>query len=86
MGILLNVSSDDIVIPYIPMGLCRCVNELGSQLDSAMEEKVIKLLEVCLKSPYLPTRISVLRDVINVDKMIDIVREYIMKHLGDSSL
>ncbi|XP_070540509.1 huntingtin-like isoform X2 [Ptychodera flava] len=83
---------DELLTQYIIPGICKAAAVLG--MDSAICEKVSKLLEVTLRSVHLPCRIAALQGILyllesktieDVGAIIPVVTEYLVRNLAPLS-
>ncbi|XP_054721499.1 huntingtin-like [Uloborus diversus] len=79
---------DEIIMQYLIFGICKGAAVLGIEPD--VLDKLKKLLELCLKSTYLPTKISTLHGLLYVlehgggdetSPLLPIATEYILTNL-----
>ncbi|XP_077992227.1 huntingtin-like [Glandiceps talaboti] len=80
---------DELLTQYIIPGICKAAAVLG--MDSAISEKVSKLLEVTLRSVHLPCRIAALQGILyvlesntieDIGVFVPVVTEYLVKNLA----
>lgn len=82
---------------YLMLGICKAVAVLGIEQEPIIE-KCKKCVDSCLRSSFLPTRISTLyglhyilerRNILPGGKEIGflpLASEYLLKHLSDENL
>ncbi|GFT39474.1 huntingtin [Nephila pilipes] len=91
---IIHPAEDEVIAQYLIFGICKAVAVLGIEQD--ILDKLKKLLELSLKSTYLPTKISSLHGLLYLLEqgggdesfpLLPTATEYILKHLDttDSS-
>ncbi|KAG1678706.1 Huntingtin [Nymphon striatum] len=84
---------DEIISQYLIVGICKSVAVLN--MESDMVERLRKLVELSLRSTYLPVRIATLHGILyilqlgvgeEISGFIPIAIDYIVKHLDNSNL
>ncbi|XP_067133027.1 huntingtin isoform X2 [Centruroides vittatus] len=86
-------AEDEIITQYLIFGICKAAAVLSMEQD--MLEKLKKLIELSLKSTFLPTRLATLYGLLHLleqgsgeenSPLLSTASEYILKHLGNTSL
>ncbi|GIX84162.1 huntingtin [Caerostris extrusa] len=87
----IHPAEDEVIAQYLIFGICKAAAVLGIEQD--ILDKLKKLLELSLKSTYLPTRISTLHGLLYLLEqgggdetfpLLPTATEYIIKHLDSS--
>ncbi|XP_014662838.1 PREDICTED: huntingtin-like [Priapulus caudatus] len=55
---------DEILVQYLLVGICKAISVIG--LDSALQERVSKLLEQSMRSTHMPTRVAAYHGVLYI--------------------
>lgn len=86
-------AEDEIIAQYLIFGICKSAAVLGMEQD--MLERLRKLLELSLKSTYLPTRISTLHGLLYLLEqgvgdeafpLLPTASDYVLKNLDSTNM
>ncbi|XP_071090376.1 huntingtin-like isoform X1 [Haliotis cracherodii] len=82
-------SEDELVTQYLNVGICKAVAVVGA--DSSVAERVVKLIDVGLKSTHLPSKVSTLHGMLYLleaniadltKSILPLVTDFLLKHLS----
>nr|XP_022340193.1 huntingtin-like isoform X2 [Crassostrea virginica] len=85
-------SEDEIMMQYINVGLSKATAVIG--LDSSSIEKLMKLLDIGLRSPHLPSRIAAMHGILYLleggvqeitKTLVPIATDFLLRNLGSIS-